>query len=242
MKQNQKFGVLFYCILSTSFFAMAQKQKSLRIKEIDSKKEVRLTEVSALLETHGELYTLDQTPWADFPYKPTVQFRIAHSNNAVWLKFYVREQNILAQHTEIHSAVSRDSCVEFFFDPLGTGEYYNFEFNCIGTPHLAYGPGRHEREFVDSEWVRSQIRIASSLGEEPFAEKDGGHQWEMVMVLPASVLTAHPDILLKGRTSKANFYKCGDDTALRHYVTWNPVGTPSPDYHRPEYFGTLVFE
>jgi len=26
-----------------------------------------------------------------------------------------------------------------------------------------------------------------------------------------------------------------------HYVTWNPVGTEQPDYHRPEYFGELKF-
>jgi hypothetical protein len=24
-------------------------------------------------------------------------------------------------------------------------------------------------------------------------------------------------------------------------VTWNPIGTEKPDYHRPEYFGSLKF-
>jgi hypothetical protein len=27
-----------------------------------------------------------------------------------------------------------------------------------------------------------------------------------------------------------------------HFVTWNPVGTTQPDYHRPEYFGKIEFE
>ena len=46
---------------------------------------------------------------------------------------------------------------------------------------------------------------------------------------------------LKGKTFRANFYKCGDMLSVPHYVTWNPVGTPKPDYHRPEYFGELKF-
>jgi hypothetical protein len=40
----------------------------------------------------------------------------------------------------------------------------------------------------------------------------------------------------------ANFYKCGDETAVAHYVTWNPIKTVNPDYHRPEYFGKVTFE
>ncbi|MEO1009782.1 MAG: carbohydrate-binding family 9-like protein [Bacteroidota bacterium] len=242
MIQKLVFGGFVSCLLLFSVFTMAQEQQTLRVREIKSNGDIDLERVSELLESHTELHALEQTPWEQFPYKPVVQFRIAHNNNAIWLKFYVQEENVLAQRTEVHSAVSRDSCVEFFFDPLGDGNYYNFEFNCIGTPHLAYGPSRHQREFVDSKRIKSQIRIASTLGIEPFVERTGGHRWEMVMVLPASVLTAHPDIALKGRSSYANFYKCGDDTRQKHYVTWNPVGTDRPDYHRPEYFGTLLFE
>ena len=39
---------------------------------------------------------------------------------------------------------------------------------------------------------------------------------------------------------RGNFYKCGDKTAHPHFVSWNPVGTPSPDFHRPEFFGELL--
>jgi hypothetical protein len=42
--------------------------------------------------------------------------------------------------------------------------------------------------------------------------------------------------------SNANFYKCGDDTSKRHYLSWNPVKTAKPDFHRPEYFGILNFQ
>ena len=28
---------------------------------------------------------------------------------------------------------------------------------------------------------------------------------------------------------------------IPHYGAWSPVGTPKPDFHRPEFFGELVF-
>ena len=42
-------------------------------------------------------------------------------------------------------------------------------------------------------------------------------------------------------TVSANFYKCGDKTAHIHFVSWSPIGCEKPDFHRPEYFGTLEF-
>ncbi len=232
------FFVFFTVCGQTEIDAM----NSLIVKRIESKKGIGLEEVSRLLEEQTELQSIDLLNWKEFPYRPEVKFRIAHSNNQIWLKYYVNEQNILADRTEVNGSVSRDSCVEFFFDPLGDGSYYNFEFNCIGTPHLAYGPDRHTREFVNPKKIERLIEIKSSLGSRPFKEKGGGHQWEMTIVLPAEILTSHKDIKLKGLTSRSNFYKCGDDTSQKHYLSWNPVGTERPDFHRPEFFGTLIFE
>ena len=41
---------------------------------------------------------------------------------------------------------------------------------------------------------------------------------------------------------QANLYKCGDKTAVPHFLSWNPVEVPAPDFHRPEFFGTLILE
>ena len=38
---------------------------------------------------------------------------------------------------------------------------------------------------------------------------------------------------------RANFYKCGDKTAHPHFLSWSPVSTEKPDFHRPEFFGEL---
>ena len=230
------------CLVASAGAQTLNSDKVLKIKEISHLGAVDLEKVSELLEAQAELHSIDLLNWDTFQYAPEVKFRIAYSNNEIWLKYYVREKYILAEVAETNGGVASDSCVEFFFDPKADGNYYNFEFNCIGTVHLAYGPGRHDRTFIDKNDIESQIKVVSSLGTEPFTEKTGGHSWEMTIIIPAKILTYDESIHLKGLEAKANFYKCGDRTSERHYLSWNPVGTERPDFHRPEYFGKVFFE
>jgi hypothetical protein len=46
---------------------------------------------------------------------------------------------------------------------------------------------------------------------------------------------------LAGVECRGNIYKCGDALPVPHYVSWRPIDTPDPDFHRPEYFGQIVF-
>ncbi|MBU2906782.1 hypothetical protein KO529_18425 [Arenibacter algicola] len=234
--------ILFIGLMLACKSEIHSQDKVLKVKEIKYNGQVGLEQVSQLLEKHVELEHVDLINWDKFSYRPDVAFRIAHSNNAIWLKYYVKEKNILASVGDTNGPVARDSCVEFFMDPLGNGNYYNFEFNCIGTVHLAYGPGRGQRQFVDPNTIRNLIEVQSSLGAQTFTERTGDFTWEMTIIIPAEVLTHNPEIKLKGLQSTANFYKCGDATSQRHYLTWNPVGTEKPDYHRPEFFGKLIFQ
>ena len=216
--------------------------KRLIVKEIKSDTEATLPMVSKLLDEHSQTHYLNEVNWEAFPYQPKVGFKIAHSNNQIWLKYEVEEEYILGEKTEPNSFVFRDSCVEFFFDPLSDGNYYNFEINCIGTTLLAHGPGRRPRQYASDDVIQNTLKRASSLGTQPFSEKDGGHSWEITIVIPAEALTQNPEIQLKGLKSRANFYKCADGTSKKHYLSWNPIQTKKPDFHRPEYFGELVFE
>jgi hypothetical protein len=237
------FLVIVCCATAIGFGQTPQNdQEMLHVREIAYHGEMDLARVAQLLEEQAELHDLSVVNWEAFPYRPEVKFRIAHSNDQIWLRFYVNEENVLAKRTETNSATHRDSCVEFFIDPDLSGNYYNFEFNCIGVTHLAYGPDRSARTFVDPELIQKEIKTASSLGNRPFGERTGGHMWQMTVVVPAAIFVHQKNIQLKHLNAKANFYKCADDTSQRHYLSWNPVKTERPDFHQPVYFGNLVFE
>jgi hypothetical protein len=221
---------------------MKTKTQSLDVPKISIKDSLSFDIVSTILEKNAPLNKVNWLEWKEFPYQPEVQFRIAHDDSLLFLKYYVKEEHILARRTDPNSAVHRDSCVEFFVDPIQNGNYYNFEFNCIGTTHLAYGPRRGERTFIPAELIENEIKTWSTLGKASFEEKSGMFEWEMVVVIPSSIFTYNKDLNFSKLVSNANFYKCGDDTTKRHYLSWNPVKTPNPDFHRPEYFGILNFQ
>ena len=88
----------------------------------------------------------------------------------------------------------------------------------------------------------AKIERVSTLGNQPFEEKSGNFDWEIMIRIPVEVLTYSKIKSLSGLKGTANFYKCGDETSIPHYVTWNPVKTKEPDYHRPEFFGQIQFE
>ncbi|MFV0266636.1 MAG: carbohydrate-binding family 9-like protein [Draconibacterium sp.] len=214
--------------------------KKIFIPKIRVEKTTDLEQASQLLEAKTQLHKIDTLNWEAFSYKPLINFRVAHTGNEIWLKYYVREKYILARETRINGDVYKDSTVEFFISACGGKSYYNFEFSCIGTLHVAYGPGRGDRTFVSPELLK-KISISSSLGNRPFEEKIGDFYWEMMICIPVECFAFDRLKTFDGLRATANFYKCGDETSEPHFVTWNSVKTESPDYHRPEFFGEAEF-
>lgn len=214
--------------------------KNLFIKKITSQNRVSLAEAGHLLETQAVTNSIDTINWKEFSYKPKLNFRIGHTGNEIWLKYYVNEKSIRAKETQTNGNVYKDSCVEFFIS-FDKNNYYNFEFNCIGTRHLSYGPGRGNRTRIEPEMVE-KIEIESSLGNQPFEEKIGNFDWEMMIRIPKECFVFDKIKSFNSLKAKANFYKCGDETSEPHFVTWNPVKTANPDYHQPAFFGNIEFE
>lgn len=214
--------------------------KELYIKQIQPTKKATLNKAEHILEKQTVTNQIDTINWPAYSYKPKLSFRIGHTGKEVWLKYYVTEKYILARETQTNGDVYKDSCVEFFIS-LDGKNYYNFEFNCIGTIHIGYGSGRGNRKAVPVN-LAEKIEIESSLGNQPFEEKTGNFEWEMMIRIPLESFAFDQIKSLNGLKATANFYKCGDETTEPHFVTWNPVGTENPDYHCPEYFGKVLFE
>lgn len=141
------------------------------------------------------------------------------------------EEQIRAQYTAPLSPVHKDSCLEFFFMP--GDRYFNFEINPNGCLHIGFGHNRQDRTVLFRKDEAQFFEIRTN-------RTDDG--WEVFYRIPLSFIRLfYPEHAFKG-VLMANVYKCGDETAHIHYLSWNPVSSETPDFHRPQDFGKMFFE
>ena len=81
----------------------------------------------------------------------------------------------------------------------------------------------------------SQIRRFGSLKHEPHDSRGEGQKWWLAEVIPFSLLGLDK----APKTLRANFYKCGDNCDKTHFLSWSPIALPTPNFHCPEFFGSI---
>ena len=200
-------------------------------------------DIDTALELCGSRFCVDTLNWPDeFPYAPLCSGRIGHTEESLLVDFRVSGLDLRVQNLSDKGRIWEDSACEIFLQVPGSPEYFNFEVNPAGRLVAARGKGRSDRKPLPDEAFGQIVRICSVEGMpvvgEPVDREGGVWNWRVLLLIPFGVLGLEeaPDKLL------GNIYKCGDLTAHPHFVTWAPVPTPSPDFHRPEHFGTFVFE
>ena len=159
--------------------------------------------------------------------------RMRYDGENIYMLQTAVEENIRAEHRAADSPVCEDSCMEFFFSPMDDGRYFNLEINPNGCFFLGTGHGREDliRLFPD----KSAFDIRTE-------RIPGG--WTADYRIPLSFIREYyPDYVFEsGKSFRANCYKCGDLTETPHYLSWNRVSCATPDFHRPEFFGKMIFE
>lgn len=214
--------------------------KEITIKKI-SAQGVEAEQVPALLNQQGiEFQPIDIVNWSENPYQPKVEFRVAHTGDALLLHFRVTEASVRAVAPQDMGRVWEDACCEFFVQPGEEPVYYNFECNCAGTLLLNCGIVGNRKPAPDS--VVKSVKRWASLGREPFEERVGECSWELTEVIPVSALFNHDVKDFSGKNLRGNFYKCGDLLQTPHFLSWSPIDLPTPCFHCPEFFGVLHFE
>ncbi len=195
--------------------------------------------------------------WASNDYKPDTRFYLQYDKSNLYGIILTKgdeEMNPRATVTEFQGPVHLDSCLEFFFSfEPDNNAYANLETNNNAVVHLGVGAGRanrvkpSEKELEDLELYTIDSNKVSVKGIR-FA-----FDWGVGFKIPAKLLfelwhkygnasETLDDRFFSGQEIMANFYKCGDDTAFEHYLSWNEVELEQPDFHRPEYFGKLILE
>lgn len=214
--------------------------KTIKIKKIDKTLNDAAQVAATLDEANVKFEKIETVNWNEFPYKPDVEFRAAHTGDALLINYRCTEEAVRAVAEGDNGPVWEDSCVEFFVSFDGK-KYYNIECNCVGTILSACGPDRNERTLASTEVLNGVKRYASLASNMP-KEGEGPISWEVSLIIPVTTFFGSGLDTLSGVKARCNFYKCGDKLPTPHFLSWNPIGVASPDFHRPEYFGEIEFE
>ena len=121
--------------------------KKLRVPYFEALDVLDLSSVGFLMEK-AQRESIDVINWEEYPYKPIVAFDIARSKVNLYIRYFVKGNSLKALFTEDGSPVYQDSCVEFFMKQPDDPNYYNFEFNCIGTWDASYRESKNTLPFV----------------------------------------------------------------------------------------------
>ena len=175
-----------------------------------------------------------------FPYTPDAEVKAFHNGEKLFLQFSVTEKDIHSVISDNFGEVWTDPCVEFFVAPDEEG-YYNFECTCIGRMLVAHHRKEKETEKMPLDTLAT-IERYPSLGNDNFPLREGENRWNIIEVIPVTALFNHKIESWSGRKMHANFYKCGDNLPNPHFLSWNKIDVPRPNFHLQEFFGEVNFE
>ncbi|MDR0429711.1 MAG: hypothetical protein LBH58_04450 [Tannerellaceae bacterium] len=212
--------------------------KNLKVPYLPALDVLDLSSVGFLMETKSMRDYINVVNWKEYSYMPIAVFDIARSANNLYIRFFVKGDSLKAVYSEDDSPVHQDSCVEFFMKKMDESRYMNFEFNCIGACDAARRQSRDIKTSLAAGEYAS-IRRYSSVEPKPFDVKKGTYAWELVVSIPFQLMGLDPENMPE--KILGNFYKCADGTETPHYLSWNPIDTLQPDFHRPEFFGEIYF-
>ena len=109
--------------------------------------------------------------------------------------------------------------------------------NPLGALLLGRGSKENGRERIILDDFKDYFQIKSKI----CMEEGNDTGWLVEFVIPFKFLKEYEAAAgVIGQQIKGNFYKCGDETKYPHYGCWNRIDMNSPNFHLPQYFGTLI--
>ena len=172
-----------------------------------------------------------------------------HDGDSIAVMFRVEDRFVVARGMEYQSRTHKDSCVEFFVEPVVGKGYFNFEFNCVGTLLLTYiedarrkGDGFEEYVGVEEE-LAAGIGVHASLRGPIVEEISEPTSWTISYRIPKGIFEAYVGDIpsLDGLASRGNVYKCADESSHPHWGYWADIGEKL-DFHQPKKFVPFVCE
>lgn len=178
--------------------------------------------------------------WKEFRgYDPKAEFQMAHNEENIFIKLTAHNDFIVSECKNINDMVCGDSCMEaFFIIPSRPDTYFNFEFNSDGVMFLGCGKSRSGRTTVDPEIIKKYVTVMAEADKIPHNQRG---KWSVTAIINKAIFPVLVDTEFASGVGKGSFYKCGD-RVIPHFIAWNKIDMDHPDFHRPEFFGDLIFE
>ena len=176
---------------------------------------------------------------------PIINARMLYDAKGIYLRFEVQDRYVVARKTNYQDGVCSDSCVEFFIQPKGRKDYYNFEMNAIGTLLLynVVDPARAEHGFKDYSQVPFEkvqgMAMATTLHGVIDPEITEPVDWALAAFIPFSIFDLAEEVK-SGDVWRGNLYKCADKSSHKHWISAFPLSVLN--YHLPECFQEIAFE
>ena len=202
--------------------------KSIYLPELS---ELSLAKIDAILAAASVAGEIDTLNWVEqYPVAPRTTFTIAHTNEMLYVRYEVKGEVPLATKTNDLELVNEDACVEIFIGDADNTHYWNFEFNPAGVCNASH---RKERKVDVVRLNAEQLASIQRYGQQLCAA-----HWTLLVGIPLALIDLD---LTRERARRANLYKCGDKTPMKHYASWNPIEAEVPAFHLPEFFGEIQF-
>ena len=190
-----------------------------------------LANIDLLMAQLPNSQSISTLNWKEqYPAAPNTTFTLAHTDEMLYIRFEVKGEVPLATKTHDLELVNEDACVEMFIGNADNTRYWNFEFNPAGVCNASC---RKERKVDVVRLNAEQLASIQRYGQQLCAA-----HWTLLIGIPLSLIELD---LTQEHNRRANLYKCGDKTAMKHYASWNPIEAEAPAFHLPEYFGKIQF-
>lgn len=190
-----------------------------------------LAQIDAAMAAMPVSGNIDTLNWVEqYPVAPKTTFTLAHTDEMLYVRYEVKGEVPLATKNNDLELVNEDACVEIFIGDADNTHYWNFEFNPTGVCNASH---RKERKVDVVRLNPEQLASIQRYGKQLCAA-----HWTLLVGIPLSLIDLD---LSCERARRANLYKCGDKTAMKHYASWNAIDAPAPAFHLPEYFGEIRF-
>jgi alpha-galactosidase len=164
------------------------------------------------------------------PHRQT-EVRLLWSEQELYLRFCCRYRSINA-YDDSDANGRRDflwerDVAEVFLQPDRFGQKYYKEFEV--SPN---------GQWLDLDITPDGLRHITSGMRSSVRLNEATPEWIAELAIPILALVPRFD---PAQAWRVNFFRCEGIDRNRFYSCWQPTGTPNPDFHVPEAFGTLRF-